>query len=140
MIAMLTLKARPAHRVSERPSLGTVLIVDDDPCQRIELCHGLNRAGAEVVQCARGDEVLSAIASARPRLVILDVCLPGRNGDDLARDIATAYPDIKILLMTGDMSRCTEVNGAHLPVFAVLEKPVPLRALIRFVRSALLGA
>lgn len=128
--------ADPAPRVEV---LGTVLVVDDDPRQRIELCHGLARAGADVVQRARGDEVMDAIASVKPRLVILDVCLPGRNGDELAREIALRHPETKVLLMTGDTSKCAEVNGAHLPVFAVLEKPVPLRALIRFVRSALLG-
>lgn len=134
---MFAMRARKPEPALQQGALGTVLLVDDDPCQRIELCHGLVRAGAHVVQRARGDEVLDAIEQIAPHLVILDVRLPGRNGDELARDIAERHPGTRVLLMTGDPTKCAEVNAAHLPVFAVLEKPVPLRALIRFVTSAL---
>ena len=116
---------------------GTVLIVDDDPVQRREVASCLARTGIHVVECGHGDFVMAMIEEATPDLVLLDINLPGRHGDELALDIHTRYPNTKVLLMTARSQSMFDANAAHLPVFAVLEKPVPLRALIRFVSSAI---
>ncbi len=119
---------------------GTVLIVDDDPRQRTELSDCLVRTGVHVIECARGDIVLDALREYPADLVILDVNLPGRRGDELVDDIHAQSPDTKILLMTGNPDNVVAINEAHLAVFATLEKPVPLRSLVRFVTSALSAA
>ncbi|MBO6783251.1 MAG: response regulator [Alphaproteobacteria bacterium] len=115
---------------------GRVLVVDDDPRQRYEVASCLARAGLQVFECEDGAAVLDGIEEVHPHLVILDINSPHRDGDLIARDIIDRHPDVKILLMTGDPERARSANEAHLKVFTVMEKPVPLRALVRFVTSS----
>lgn len=129
------------ERKRERPAApmitGTVMVVDDDPAQRTEVSTCLARRGVHVVECGHGDVVLRMIEENAPDMVLLDINLPGRRGDDLAREIHIRYPAMKVLLITAEPQCVVDAYQAHLPVFAVLEKPVPLRALVRFVTSAL---
>lgn len=119
---------------------GCVLVVDDDPRQRIEVANCLTRIGLRVVECGDGDSVLELVGAEQPDLVILDINLPGRDGDSLVGDIHAGHPQTKILLMTGDPERARAANEARLDVFTVMEKPVPLRALVRFVTSAIVAS
>jgi DNA-binding response OmpR family regulator len=47
--------------------------------------HVLRRAGFEVVEARSGPEALAAVAARRPRVVVLDVNLPGLNGWEVCR-------------------------------------------------------
>jgi hypothetical protein len=42
-----------------------------------------------------------------------------------------------VILMTGDPSSLYRANTTQLDIFAVLEKPVPMRTLSRFILKAL---
>jgi CheY-like chemotaxis protein len=80
----------------------TVLVVEDDPLVRataVDLFEGL---GLRTCDAYNGDDALDLLAS-RPdiRLVFADVRMPGMDGPALARRIAAARPDVKIVLTSG---------------------------------------
>jgi DNA-binding NarL/FixJ family response regulator len=47
-----------------------------------------------------GDELLKGLALNQPDVLLLDICMPGQTGNDLARTISRDYPDIKMLALT----------------------------------------
>jgi CheY-like chemotaxis protein len=58
----------------------TVLVVDDDPSARDLLKRFLNKEGFHVECAANGPEAINAAKSIRPRVITLDVMMPGMDG------------------------------------------------------------
>ena len=57
-----------------------ILIVDDDPLNRMMLKMALQREGHTVLESANGSEALDLLASDRPELVITDIEMPVMDG------------------------------------------------------------
>lgn len=64
------------------PTLGRVLVVDDEEASRVVLRGLLADAAAEVLEARDGSEALATLASAAalPDVVLLDVRMPGTDG------------------------------------------------------------
>jgi len=60
--------------------IGTVLLVEDEPVERLAASEALMRAGArEVASCGTMREALAALEHLRPDVVVLDVRLADRS-------------------------------------------------------------
>lgn len=79
-----------------------LLIVDDHQLLNDGLKSILQNQPDFVVcgQVFRADDVLEAVHSRQPDLVLLDVNLRGSNGIDLGQKILTNFPSVKILILT----------------------------------------
>lgn len=118
-------------------SARSVIVVDDDPLQRTQLMDCLSDLGIEVLQEEEGSSALATIKRVHPAVVIMDVRMPVLDGIAAAQVIPTLGYHPKIILMTGDPDSLYRANTTKLDVFAVIEKPIPLRTLSRFVLKAL---
>jgi CheY-like chemotaxis protein len=81
----------------------TILIVDDEPVIRA-LAEESLRGGEWAVKTAPdADRALLLIRQERPDLIFLDLGLPGRGGEDLARELRgnSATAGIPIVYLTG---------------------------------------
>jgi DNA-binding NarL/FixJ family response regulator len=78
------------------------MLCDDHELVRRGLISVLQDAGGiEVVaEAGDADAALKAVESSRPDVVIMDVRLPGRSGIEACREIRSAYPDTKVLMLT----------------------------------------
>jgi DNA-binding NarL/FixJ family response regulator len=79
-----------------------VLIVDDSQivCERLQQTI-INVAGVKSVgQAHNAPDAITAIAEAKPDVVILDICLPGPNGIEVLKDIRDKKLPIRVLMMT----------------------------------------
>src|ERR1700744_1339718 len=56
----------------------------------IELCSIANN----------GDELLQILHLQQPNVLLLDIQMPGKQGDELAKTISAEYPQIAILVLT----------------------------------------
>lgn len=117
--------------------LATVLVVDDDPLQRGELVEFLTRLGVAVVAEDNGFAAYHAIRRHAPRVVIMDMKMPGLDGLQVSRLVESMDYRPKVILMSGYPDYVYKAHREEANVFAVIEKPVPLRALARFVSEAL---
>jgi signal transduction histidine kinase/ActR/RegA family two-component response regulator len=82
---------------------GRVLIVDDDHGVRAVARGLLQRRGFEVVEAESGDAALQ-VYGADPSafaMVLLDLTMPGRSGDDTFRAIRSIREDARVVLMSG---------------------------------------
>ena len=66
---------------------GPVLVVDDDPQALRFVRQALLEAGYAVVQTGEPDRVAELIRAERPRLVLLDLVLPGVDGIELMEQV-----------------------------------------------------
>jgi two-component system KDP operon response regulator KdpE len=83
---------RPAH----------ILLVDDDPLLQKSLTLFLMMQGFEVTSATTAREALDAFASRRPDLVVLDLGLPDRDGNEVCAEIRqTAETPILVLSARG---------------------------------------
>lgn len=116
---------------------GAVLVVDDDEDQQILLEAFLTRAGYSVRLAGSAEEALSAIAQARPDVVILDVLMPGINGFEACRRIRADENtlDLPVVLVTALNSREERVTGIQAGADDFLSKPVSREELLARVNS-----
>ena len=77
----------------------SILAVDDDPHTLRHLREALTTAGYRPIVTADPGEVHRLIADERPRLVLLDLVLPGRDGIELMRDIHEAF-DVPVIFLS----------------------------------------
>jgi len=80
----------------------SILVADDHPIFRFGLCAMLrSHEGWEVCgEAADGREAVEKCSQLKPDLLILDICMPGLNGLDAARQILKHNPDQVILILT----------------------------------------
>ena len=83
-----------------------VLVVDDERAIRFLCRVNLSGAGMEALEAQDGDEALQIAAAERPDLVLLDVMMPGRDGWEVARELArrpdTRHIPVVFLTARGD--------------------------------------
>lgn len=80
-----------------------VLVVDDDAPMREFLCALLEQSGYRACAVATGEEVRDVMRRQQPRLVLLDVRLPGISGYEVCRDLRQEYGDaLPIIFMSGE--------------------------------------
>lgn len=84
-----------------------ILVVDDNPAVRHYLRAILEqKANWQVCDEARtGHEALARVQKAPPDVILLDFQMPDLNGLDLARQIASSWPGIPILMVTVHMNK-----------------------------------
>jgi PAS domain S-box-containing protein len=99
--APATDEASPAG--GDTASLGTVLVVEDEPAVRDMTIQVLKRAGWAVVAVASGSEALTLVDTrAEPfHAVVSDVVMPGMTGIVLAERVLDRHPDMRFVLLSG---------------------------------------
>ncbi|WP_243286872.1 PAS domain-containing hybrid sensor histidine kinase/response regulator [Geothrix terrae] len=79
-----------------------ILLVDDDELVRGTVPVMLEALGHEVLAAAGGPQALERLeAGYTPDLVILDLSMPGMDGEETLRRLRLLRPDLPVLLATG---------------------------------------
>jgi DNA-binding NtrC family response regulator len=115
----------------------TVLVVDDDGLQCGEIVDFLNRQGIDAVSENNGFAAYHRIKNIRPRVVVMDMKMPGLDGLHLSRLVKKLDNAPKVILMSGFPEYIYRAHAEDTDIFAVFEKPVPLAILVRFINDAL---
>jgi DNA-binding NarL/FixJ family response regulator len=83
-------------------SIGTVLVVEDDQCVRDLICQVLENAGIPTRTATTGEEAVDIARREQPRVVILDVHLPGISGYEVCRSLRDAFgDDLAVIFVSG---------------------------------------
>jgi uncharacterized protein (TIGR02266 family) len=118
----------------------TILVVDDTPLFRELGALFLARSG-RVVTANNGFEALEAARRERPSVIVADLDMPHRGGDDLCRRLKQ-YPDLQdtaVILMTAGDRGEDRARAVRAGASDVLAKPLSRVALIQAVNRFLRG-
>jgi two-component system cell cycle sensor histidine kinase/response regulator CckA len=124
-----------------RPPTGTerVLLVEDEPEVRRLVERLLRMNGYTVVAAPGPAEALAAVRAAAESVDVLvtDVVMPGMNGRELARALASRVPGLRVLYMSGYTDAAIAQQGILEPGTAFLSKPFTPDGLARKLREVL---
>jgi|GEM_PF-656983 len=134
-------EARQASTPTARPTGGgrRILVVDDDTSVREFVARSLVDLGYAVVLATSGVDALRQVADglAPVDLVITDVTMPELDGPGLAARLASLWPAVPVIFVSGSMDDGPMREVSHGRVARLLEKPFTAAELERVVRRAL---
>ncbi|NLT13160.1 MAG: response regulator transcription factor [Clostridiales bacterium] len=111
---------------------------DDEGIRDIEV-YTLRSTGYEAEGFADGKSFLEAVRKNPPKLVILDIMLPGEDGLDILRRLKTAAEtrDIPVIMATAKGSEYDKIKGLDLGADDYLAKPFGMMEMVSRVRAVL---
>ena len=119
---------KPVERTALLKVLGElvqaqVLVIDDDPAARYAIRKCFDDAPCRVVEAADAREGLQAARTLRPGMIVLDLNLPDRRGEDVLSDLAAGESTRAIPVVIATSERITpELRQRLGAAVAVLEK------------------
>lgn len=110
------------------------VLVADDSTEFAEMLRAtLEEAGFDVVTTYSGAAALAAMQNHEVDAAVLDVLMPGMSGDAVADRLHRLYPEVPIVLMTGDAG----IQFAATADAPVLRKPFRHEELVETIRGLL---
>ncbi len=118
-----------------------ILIVDDNPANLKLIRVLLTGEGYQVYTAYDSQEALDAIAKKRPRLILMDLQLPGIDGLELTRRLKAdpATKDISIVALTAYAMKGDEDKARAAGCEGYITKPIDTRTLPAMVARYLQG-
>ena len=115
---------------------GTIVVIEDEPgiADLVELY--LRQEGFRVLQADDGERGLEIVRRERPRLVVLDVGLPGVDGLEVCRRLR-AESHVPVLMLTARDGEIDRVLGLELGADDYVTKPFSPRELVARVKAIL---
>lgn len=114
-----------------------ILIVEDDAGVQKYLKELLLDNGYSTQTVSDGISALSAIATAAPDLVILDLGLPNMSGESVCQEVRKKYPDLPVIILTAKDSVSDIVEGLNLGADDYVTKPFVADELLARVKARL---
>jgi CheY-like chemotaxis protein len=130
----------PRQEVSSDIPLGSgqlLLVVEDEPELLIVECKMLQELGYRVLPAGTPHEAmeLAAVHASEIHLLISDVVMPVMNGRDLAIELRSRYPHLKVLLISGYAIDLIANHGVLNEGLTFLPKPFSMKDLALKVQS-----
>ena len=113
-----------------------LLLVEDEESIGSLVRAYLEQSGYRVACVRSGEEALGSLELLRPRLVILDIGLPGADGFDVCRGIR-ARSDVPVLMLTARDEEADRVAGLEVGADDYVTKPFSPRELAARVKAVL---
>jgi len=118
--------------------MASILVVDDERliCELLQVV--LSSQGHEVIVASNGEQALDLYAKRRPRLTLLDVCMPGLDGIEVLRQIHWMDPLAAVMILTASETHSLRLQAKEWGVTEYLTKGLPLDHLISAVQRAIM--
>jgi DNA-binding response OmpR family regulator len=115
----------------------SILIVDDEEMIRGLLTKFLTRKGYRVRAARNGEEALAMVEQETPRIVILDMYMPGMNGVEVLRRLRARHYTGGVVALTASQDEQLLQQTLDLGSVDVMGKPVDLERLELVVQVCL---
>lgn len=115
---------------------GTILLIEDEEEIADLLRMSFEREGFRLVHAATGEDGLDRLRERRPRVVLIDIGLPGMDGYEVCRRIRSAS-DLPVIMLTARDSEIDTVVGLEIGADDYVTKPFSTRELVARVKAVL---
>jgi DNA-binding NarL/FixJ family response regulator len=115
----------------------SLVVIDDHPLFRQGVAEAMSLEPDMKVlgQASSGDQALELIRSLRPEIVVLDVNLPGMNGQQITHQVTQEKLPTRVLLMTGYDDLEQSLHAAMAGAAAFCSKDVEPNSLLQIIRE-----
>jgi DNA-binding response OmpR family regulator len=113
-----------------------ILLVEDDPRLAELTCRYLTLNGLKVVVESHGASAVARFNEVQPRLVLLDLMLPGKDGLTICRELRQTFKG-PILMLTAKDADIDQVIGLEAGADDYVAKPAEPMVLLARVRALL---
>ena len=109
-----------------KSDLPFILIIDDEESIRRNLQAFLQDEGYEVLTTNSGEEAMEKLTNYKPDLAVVDIRLPGMDGNTFILSAHQIHPNMKFLVFTGSMEYTLpqELRSLGLSEQHILRKPL----------------
>ncbi|NYT70344.1 nitrogen regulation protein NR(I) [Pusillimonas noertemannii] len=114
-----------------------VWIVDDDQSIRWVLEKALQRANLPARSFVSADEMLRALETATPAVLITDIRMPGKDGLALLQEIKQGHPGLAVIVMTAYTDLSSTVAAFQKGAFDYLAKPFDINEAVSLIQRAI---
>lgn len=128
--------SRPARPAPPETRAKKVLIVDDDADLRSTIKTLLGDS-FQVLEAADGGEAVEAVRRERPRLILLDVSMPGMDGAKTLEAVRAIDRAVTVIMLTGDSGLDTAKRTLDMGAAAYVTKPFDMACMKSDVRRLL---
>jgi PAS domain S-box-containing protein len=128
-----------ARNAATPPGTETILLVEDSDSLREVTKEFLQLAGYKVVDARDGKDALLRARTHQEKihLLLTDVVMPGMSGPELANEIKSMRPEIRILFMSGYTANAITHRAGLDDPLSLLVKPFTRSSLTQKVHSIL---
>lgn len=122
-----------------------VLVVDSNDAFRSSLTAFIQGLGHQVFEATTGPEAIDKATSIQPDLIMMDVRLPGMNGDEVTVKLKSnrSTRNIPVVINTGWTTACNVEDRIHRALNAgaaeIMYKPIQMPELRGVLRNYLLA-
>lgn len=113
-----------------------VLVVEDEQSLREPLVYLLEKEGYEVIEAIDGNAAVAAFNEKGADLILLDLMLPGINGNEVCRIIRQSS-NVPIIMLTAKDSEIDKVVGLEIGADDYVTKPYSTRELLARMKAVL---
>jgi response regulator RpfG family c-di-GMP phosphodiesterase len=114
-----------------------ILVVDDEPLIRKLLKDRLAVEGYFCSEACDASEAMNKIRESQPDLVILDIMMPGKSGNELVPEIQSEYPDTGIIMATAVADPSVIIDCMKNGADDYISKPFDLNHVVNSVNKVL---
>ena len=117
----------------------TVLVAEDNQEVRDLIKQILNRKGYTVIEAGDGEQAVRRFLERQKDidLLLLDVVMPQKNGQEVYQEISRLKPEIKVLFVSGYTGDVVLAKGVHHDRVDFIPKPIKAQELLLMVRDIL---
>ncbi|MHC4797069.1 MAG: response regulator [Planctomycetota bacterium] len=113
-----------------------VLLVDDEVEFTEALGQRLKARGFVMATAFSGDEALEKYGDEDFDVVVLDLFMPGRDGNETLREIKLRKPLTEVIMLSGKGTEETAIEGMKCGAFDFLTKPPDIGELVEKINDA----
>jgi len=116
-----------------------ILVVDDEGHIVELISYNLSAAGYKVVTASNGLDAVKIAKEEKPRLILLDLMIPGMDGFDVCKEIRgdKDFKNTSIIMLTAKGEELDKILGLELGADDYITKPFSVRELLARVKAVL---
>ncbi len=115
----------------------TILLAEDEPALGLIIKESLETRGFKVLLCENGEIAYTVYKKEQPKLLVLDVMMPKKDGFTLAKEIRMEDDSIPIIFLTAKSQTQDVVEGFTIGGNDYLKKPFSMEELIVRINNLL---
>ena len=103
-----------------------MMLVDDEERYLQTTARLIEKKGYEVLTAQSGEAALETLKVQTVHVVVLDMKMPGMDGNETLKAIKAIYPLVEVIMLTGHATVDSAIDGLRNGAFDYLMKPADL--------------